>query len=147
MNTSTPIDIESIIAQIDAKHGKSWDIWRTATGESWVIKVGNRNTNLSAPTLTECLQRGLNHTDLSIIPRCPEVMSKDQFAIRKCGNKWELYYKNEFYSGHITTKFAAEYLAAKIEVKTAVDRDKWEVTYGPQIAGKTEGIDFVYGES
>lgn len=135
--------VDELVSQIDAKHGSTWDLYRSAMGE-WCFKLENEGVVSSSKSLSECLESGLAYTALPKYPRKPTALPIDQFEVKKSGYKWSIYRRRNFICGHIATRKEAENAVTEMSKKSEQEREAWDIKYGPLIAGKIEGVDFRY---
>jgi hypothetical protein len=138
------VNTNELVDQLDAVHGKTWNLWRAALGH-WCVQIrlsDGKTETLDAPDLEAALLAAIAWRDLPIIPYRPHPIY--DIAPVKDGSKWRLLADGRDAGGNIPTKTRALELAELRKSQAAKACADWDEKYGAASRGVV-GVDFRYG--
>jgi hypothetical protein len=118
------MDTAQIEQQLDALHGRHWDLYRLAAG-GWAVRL--EGGTATGPTIGEALRQALTYTPP--VPPRPRPLHAFEFEARKDGAKWRLYLGGESICGAFPTKRQAEAHAARMIEASERSCAEWDAKY------------------
>lgn len=136
--------LETIISDIEAAHGKQWSSYCAADGD-YVVSLDRERMRFISDNFAEAMKLAAAWRRLPEYPRRPSLPPcRHEYRIKKYGSKWELHQNSLFIIGYMPTKKSVEEFIDRSEQHQRQLIEEWDATVWPQIAGKTEGVDFRY---
>lgn len=123
-----------------------WDFWRTELGE-YCVQIdheGERMTFRDSGLLAAMRSAAL-WKPLPVVPLPPTVFDAKEFTPVKAGSKWRVLRQGVDQCVQFDTKRAARLWTELIASKSLEASQRWQQAYA-WVRGKSEGIDFRYGE-
>lgn len=137
------MDANELIAALDAVHGKTWHVYRTAL-EMWAVAIPLREHVHHveiAKTFEGAILAATEWRDLPVIPRRPLPIGEIK-AVRD-GAKWKVGADGYGWAHNLKTKRHAEQCAREWVERSKLEREGWDNLYAT-IAQGVEGKDFRY---
>lgn len=151
--TMTAAGMAELFSQIEAVHGKTWNLWCAYDGK-YVIQLtvnkqiegaGDRVCLGPNPDLMQLLREAAEYRFILRIRRKPDPPPmRSRYTAQKNGTKWHVLFDGACILAGCKTKTEAESYADNSIARRVAERDEWDAIVGPIIAGKTEGVDYKF---
>lgn len=141
---ATECPLQPLVERLNDQY-PGWQLWIAAIG-GFVVQLPDRINSFHGGTLSEVLTKATEFVDLPRIPRKPLRRRIEDYTAVRSGSKWTLIHRGQEIVFNQSSKKACMDFAAGQVQQNSFRAEQWDMEYGPLIAGKEEGVDFVWSD-
>ena len=141
---NNPDSVDAMLVELNKRYR---NVMVYSAGPRWVVQFkanADEKYNEDGRDLAALMGDALAWTPKPVYPRRPLQVCESDFDPYRDGSMWRLRYQGKDAGVRLKTKTACGVYVTKLRERLAEAERDWFTTVGPKIAGKVEGVDFLW---